>query len=48
MYSFYIVRGYTPDYFANIGFIEKLMLYHARDKFYKEESEKYKALFGEK
>lgn len=48
MYAFYTVRGYTPDYFANIGFIEKTFLHCAREEYYKEETAKYKALFGGK
>lgn len=48
MYAFYVVRGYTPSYLANLTYREKLFLHCAREQFYKEENEKYKALLGGK
>ncbi len=48
MFAFYAVRGYTPDYFVDLGFVEKTFLHCAMEQFYKEENERYKALLGEK
>lgn len=48
MYAFYVTRGYTLDELANLSFTEKTFLHHARNEFYYEESEKYKALFNSK
>ncbi len=48
MFAFYVVRGYTPDYFASLGYIEKSFLHCAMEKYYNDENEKYKALLGEK
>lgn len=48
MYAFYVVRGYKLDDLANLSYIEKAFLHHARQNYYDEETERYKALFGEK
>jgi hypothetical protein len=48
MFTFYAVRGYDLNQLANMSYLEKVFLHCARDEFYKEETEKYKALFGEK
>lgn len=46
MYAFYAVKGYKLNELANLSYTEKIFLSHARENYYKEESEKYKALFG--
>lgn len=46
MYAFYAVRGYDLDKLANLSLLEKLFLHHARSEYYREETEKYRALFG--
>lgn len=48
MYAFYAVRGYPLNSLANLSYIEKTFLHCAREEYYKEETEKYKALFGSK
>jgi len=48
MMAFYAVRGYKPDELANLSYLEKVFLHCARDEYYREEVEKYKALFGTK
>ena len=45
MYAFYVVRGHKLDDLANKSYLEKTFLHCAREEFYKEETEKYKALF---
>jgi hypothetical protein len=47
MFAFYVVRGNNLDYLAGLSYFEKQFMHHARDKFYKEEAERYKSLFGE-
>ncbi|HEY5582927.1 MAG TPA: hypothetical protein VIK78_00325 [Ruminiclostridium sp.] len=47
MYAFYVVRGHSLNELANLSYFEKAFLHHAREEFYKEESEKYRAIFGE-
>lgn len=46
MYAFYAVRGYTLCELANLSYVEKVFLHCAREEFYRQENEKYKALFG--
>lgn len=46
LYAFYVVRGYSLDKLANLSYVEKVFLHHARNKFYADENQKYKALFG--
>lgn len=36
MFSFYLTRGYKLDYLINISNLEKHILYHAMNKYYKE------------
>lgn len=48
MYAFYVVRGYTLTELANLSYREKLFLHCAREQYYEEEAEKYKALFDTK
>ena len=48
MFAFFICRGQNPEYLANASYIEKAFLHCAREEYYKEEIEKYKALFGVK
>ncbi|MFR5264454.1 MULTISPECIES: hypothetical protein [Clostridium] len=48
MYAFYVARGWKLHELANLDIREKLFLYHSQNNFYKEEAEKYKALFGSK
>lgn len=48
MYAFYAVRGYTLNDLVNLSYTEKAFLHCAREEYYNEEIEKYKALFGEK
>ena len=46
MYAFYVVRGYTLEYLANVSYVEKCFLRHAQENFYKQEAQKYNTLFG--
>lgn len=48
MYAFYAVRGYTLNDLANLSYYEKIFLHYAREEYYNEEVQKYKALFGSK
>jgi len=48
MYAFYSVRGYTLDQLANLSYLERVFLHCAREEHYKEETAKYKAIFGGK
>ena len=47
MFAFYAVRGWKLNELAELDNIEKTFLHCAREEYYKEENEKYKALFGE-
>jgi hypothetical protein len=48
MFAFYAVRGYKLSDLANLSYLEKQFLHCAREEYYEEETEKYKALFSEK
>lgn len=48
MYAFYAVRGYPLDELANLSIHEKWFLHYAREEYYREKAEFYKAIFGEK
>lgn len=48
MMAFYAVRGYKTDELANLSYLEQAFLHCAREEYYREETEKYKALFGSK
>ncbi len=48
MMAFYVARGHKPDDLANLSYFEKAFLHCAREEYYKEEIEKFKALFGGK
>ncbi|AQR98112.1 hypothetical protein CLSAP_54630 [Clostridium saccharoperbutylacetonicum] len=48
MYSFYAVRGWSLNELANLDQLERVFLHCAREEYYKEETAKYKAIFGGK
>lgn len=48
MYAFYVVRGHSLDGLASCNYYEKAFLHRAREEYYKEEAEKFRALFGGK
>lgn len=48
MYAFYVVRGHKLSDLTGLSYIEKTFLHCAREEYYREETEKYKSLFGEK
>ena len=48
MFAFYAVRGHALDELASCGYYERAFLHRAREAYYKEETEKFKALFGGK
>lgn len=48
MMAFYVVRGHSLNEMANLNYYEKAFLHGAREEYYKEETEKYKAILGEK
>ena len=46
MMAFYAVRGYSIEELVNLSETEKIFLACAREKYYKEEADKYNALLG--
>ena len=48
MYAFYAVRGYSLSELASLSLLERLFLHCAKEEYYKEEIEKYNAIFGVK
>lgn len=48
MFAFYVARGHKLDDLASLSATEKAFLHCAREQYYDEEFEKYKAIFGER
>lgn len=48
MYAFYAARGWKLSDLAALSEVEKMFLYRAQENYYREEAEKYNAIFGER